>query len=104
VAGDRGIRGEDGRELPQYLMPALDLSEQRLHGHRAPLADGEHLGGPELRVARLARKQLGERVDDQLGDLEHADDPAGRPRGGEARLAPVTRTGGAGRRGCFAAR
>jgi hypothetical protein len=48
-------------------MAALDLREQRLYAHRATLADRENPGGLELRVARLAGKQLGERVDDQLG-------------------------------------
>jgi hypothetical protein len=85
-------------------MAALNLREQGLDRHGAPMADGENLRGPELRVARLARKQLGERVDDQLGELEHADEPADRPRGDEVRLTRVTRTGGAGRRGCFPVR
>ena len=104
VEGDRRVRGDDRRELSVYLMAALNLREQGLDRHGAPMAGGKNLRGPELRVARLARKQLGERVDDQLGELEHADEPADRPRGDGARLARVNRTGGAGGRGCFPVR
>jgi hypothetical protein len=104
VEGNRRVRGEDRRELPVYLMAALNLREQDLDRHGVPMADGDNLRGPELRVARVARKQLGERVDDQLGELEHADEPAERPRGDEARLARATRAGGAGGRGCFPVR
>jgi hypothetical protein len=97
VAGDRRVRGEDRRELPLYLVAPLDLREHCFHGHRATLADGENIGGPELGVARLARKQLGERVDDQLGQLEHAREPADGPRGDEPGVARVILAGGAGR-------